>query len=155
MSVQCGLHIVCSIFVFPQSVSSAFITHLGGVLIPLSAATDLLEDLFKIGVERHDVRLSRQQSADRIEMNTGFMSTPTFGNGEDERSAAEIEEDLNAWAEHGSLVRGKMLESIADLGPLKTKEHYLTKELTFGRLKGDDLVELSQLVQVLQLRSGG
>ncbi len=153
MSIQCGLNFLCSIFIFPQSVSSAFVTHLGGVIAPLSSATVLLEDLFRDGNERRIVRLTREAS-NQTEVD-GYMPTPTFGNGEDERTAVEIEEDLQKWVAQGKLVRASLLASVAGLNPLKAKEHYLTKEPTFGRLMGDDLVELSKLVQVLQLRSGG
>jgi hypothetical protein len=153
MSIQCGLHILTSIFVFPQSVSSAFVNHLRGVINPLADATELLEKLFKDDLERHEARRNRATHTHAHHGND-LCLLPSFGNG-DEITATEIEEDLASWAEQGKLVRAKLVSSVAGLRPLKSEEHYLTKELTYGRLAGEDLVELSQLVQVLQLRSGG
>ncbi len=157
MAVQCGINVFCAITIFPQSVSYAFANSLQAVLVPLNDSADLLEKLFQPGTSGSLGGTSARAPTPNRESPFDDSATglPTFGAGEDDESTHNIEEDLLKWSEQGKLVRGKLVSSVAGLTPLKALDHYLTKEFSFGRLAGHDLQELSALVQVLQLRSGG
>jgi hypothetical protein len=64
MATQLALAVVCSIFIFPESVGSSFTRKLDGVLKPIESATDDLKKLFD-GVKAskgHRLRFDRADS---------------------------------------------------------------------------------------------
>lgn len=151
MSIQLGLAVVCSIFVFPESVGSSFTRKLDGVLKPIMSATDDLRNLF------NDVKHSREQ---RMELDRSDSDPTVYGSEnasfDDEQAKVDKKrENLKEWAKTGACIREKFINSGAGLGPLKGQEHYLGKELAFSRYSGTDIQELFVPIQNVQLRSAG
>lgn len=150
MSIQLGLAVLCSIFVFPESVGSSFTRKMDGVLKPIMSATDDLKHLFD------DVKQSRDQ---RLELDRSDSDPTVFGSDaaslEEDEKTDKKRENLIKWAKTGACIREKFINSGAGLGPLKGQEHYLAKELAFSRYSGTDIQELFVPIQNVQLRSAG
>ena len=148
--MQLGLAVVCSIFVFPESVGSSFTRKLDGVLKPIMSATEDLKNLFD------NVKQSREQ---RLELDRSDSDPTVYGSESasfDEQAKADKKrENLEKWATTGACIREKFISSAAGLGPLKGQEHYLAKELAFSRYSGTDIQELFVPIQNVQLRSAG
>jgi len=150
MATQLGLAVVCSIFIFPESVGSSFTRKLDGVLKPIESATDDLKKLFD-GVRAskgHRLRLDRADSDPTV------YGSETSSLQDEVKERTKLE-NLRSWAVMGGGIRTKFINSGAGLVPLKGQEPYLTKELSFSRYSGSDLQELFIPIQTVQLRSAG
>lgn len=149
MSVQCSIAIICSLLIFPQTVSDSFSSKLGAILHPLRKSCEEIEGFLQ------DVALirTRYHSSDKA----GVLDTPEqhdlfrVTTMTDEQKL----ETLQNWAGKGLVVRGHIIDSAAGLGPCKAQAGYLTKELCYSRYSGEDLKGIFTGIQTLQLRAGG
>jgi hypothetical protein len=150
MAIQLGLAVVCSVFIFPESVGSSFTGKLNGVLKPIDEACQDLKAMFE-NVQTSKAERLRSESADT--QSQDFYLGQTISHEDTEKEAKLTK--LRTWADAGDKIRGKLVASGAGLGPIKGQEHYLTKELAFSRFSGADLQELFLPIQSIQLRCGG
>ena len=126
LAIQGGINILCSIAFFPQSMTSKFKSDLPDVLDPLIAALDATERLF-------------------AKTQAGLMEDATVRG----------EERVQEWASSCRSIRDELRKSLAPIGPLQTLQRYLLVDISVGRLSGDDMRALFQLVNTLRSRSNG
>ena len=126
MAIQGGVSTLCSLVIFPESVGHSFQTKLGGVIGPLATAYTSVEALFASSV-----------------------------NYSPETSPQLLKDRLSDWADRSKTIRSQLLESLAGLTPLRAQQRYLKVDFSYGRLSGEDLRDVFDLVAVIQTRSGG
>lgn len=147
MSVQLGVGLLCSILIFPQSVSSSFTSKLAGIIGPLAKSCQELQAFMdNVGTVRQRYH-SAQDVNDEIPAVNLFRCTTM--------TDEEKMETLKRWAAKGINVRDNLVASAAGLGPCKAQEGYLSKEISYSRYSGQDLKAVFTGIQTLQLRSGG
>lgn len=150
IAIQAGIGFVCSIFVFPQSVTHQFRRKFVGVLKPLAQGMAELEEHFTQaaslvdggdGPNHHSPREPFPPNDDR----TSFDS---------DRSTDE-EHKIHAWGDWSASIRTTLLGSLAGMQPLQAQERYLDVDISYTRLSGHDLKDLFYLLTSMQIRASG
>lgn len=142
---QAGVALLCSIFVFPQSVSGQFRGRFVGVLNPLVEAMSDIESLF----------------SDASTMST--FGTPT-GTPKHARHSSitsyhdecdEVKNKVQAWGDRSAEIREVLLKSLAGMAPLNAQQRYLDVDISYGRIPGRDLREMFNVLASVQVRASG
>ncbi|WVQ74377.1 hypothetical protein IAR50_003978 [Cryptococcus sp. DSM 104548] len=139
MAVQAGLGTLCSILIFPESVGHSFQSKFGGVLGPLASAMKSIDELFS---EAEDV-IDDTEDDDFLSVRDTQVKPQNFT------------DRLESWAARCKGIRAKLLQSLAGLPPLRAQQRYLSVDISYSRLSGEDLRNLFDRLAILQARSGG
>ncbi|TYJ59015.1 hypothetical protein B9479_000003 [Cryptococcus floricola] len=139
MAIQAGLGTLCSILIFPESVGHSFQSKFGGVLDPLASAMGSIDELFSE---------AEQTVADSED--DDFLSAR-----DTQREREGFADRLENWAGRCKGIRTKLLQSLTGLPPLRAQQRYLSVDISYSRLSGEDLRNLFDRLALLQARSGG
>lgn len=143
---QSAIALLCSLVVFPQSVSSQFRSRFSTVLDPLGKAMGQIEELFSdassmatFGSPGHD--------------GTGHHvnSDGTFSFDE----PIDRETKVDTWGDRSDEIRITLLGSLKGMAPLQAQQRYLDVDITYGRLCGQDLKEIFNVLASVQVRASG
>nr|XP_031859088.1 uncharacterized protein CI109_005438 [Kwoniella shandongensis]KAA5526160.1 hypothetical protein CI109_005438 [Kwoniella shandongensis] len=138
MAVQAGIGVLASLLVFPESVGHSFQAKFPGILTPLAAAMKSIELLYR----------EAEREEGQLQNNNEFLST------EPGNDRIHIDK-LNAWADKSKEIRAQLLKSLAGLPPLRAQQRYLSVDISYSRLSGEDLRYLFDRLAIVQARSGG
>lgn len=150
IAIQAGIGVVCSIFVFPQSVTHQFRRKFVGVLSPLAKGMAELEEHFT-------------QAASLVDGGDGPPGKPhrePFPPDDDRTSfdsdrSTDEEHKIHAWGDWSASIRSTLLGSLAGIQPLQAQERYLDIDISYTRLSGHDLKEIFYLLTSVQIRASG
>lgn len=140
---QSGIALLCSLVVFPQSVSSQFRDRFSAVLDPLSKGIGQIEDLFS---EASTMSSFANQASNG---HTNPDGTYTFD------TAVDGEAKVQAWGDRSDEVRATLLGSLKGMAPLQAQQRYLEVDISYGRLSGPDLKEIFNILASVQVRASG
>ena len=126
MAVQGGIAVLCSFFIFPESIGHSFQVKLVTVVEPLHTALQSIHKLF--------VDVSPREPSN---------SSP--------RTALSLDD----WVDKSQNIRQQLLQSLSGVPPLRAQQRYLSVDFSFSRLSGHDLRDLFDCIVGLQARSSG
>lgn len=143
---QAAIALFCSLVVFPQSVSTQFRDRFSLVLDPLATSMGQVEELFSdastmpsFGTPGHDGS-GHRENAD------GSYAFDTVVDGETK---------VQTWGDRSDAVRATLLGSLKGMAPLQSQQRYLDVDITYGRLSGQDLKEIFNILASVQVRASG
>lgn len=138
--IQAGIGLLCSALIFPQSVSHLFRRRFTGVISPLLKGMDQIEELFSDASTMSS--FADEQHHHHHAVNFDLPSN-------------EVEEKLAAWGDRSDNVRQTLLGSLTGMAPLQAIQRYLSVDISYGRLSGEDLDDLFESLTSMQVRASG
>jgi hypothetical protein len=140
IAIQCAVQLVCSVLIFPESVTSQFRRRFAAVLSPLEEAMGAMEQLFIQASEVHSAFPHEGDESPRV----------TFDDPEEHYHSKVTE-----WADRSDQIRQTLTSSLVGMQPLQGQLRYLPVDLSYGRLRGRDLAELFDILASVQVRASG